>query len=405
MEGPVVKLTIKAPNQQIKDQVVQCDIGWTIGRLKEYLSEIYPSKPERASQKLIYSGQLLNDSMCLKDILRQCDGQTDQVYTVHLVCACQKTSTNKAPEQDMESITTLAAARRAIEHARLSGANGAQNQEQNVNNVATQHAPTRLYSTQQYFDPRNSQQMAWMQQAYTHYFTQYMQLMAAQGIQLQTSIPYVQQMNVNTNDSVQNPFMNTTNNVTTTTTTTTTTSTTTAANNNNNNNNVNNNNNNVGDEQQQPAAQDADINGGNNGVGEEGAFNRDWLDFFYMLSRIIVLFSIVFFYSSPLRFLTVTFLGFAMYLYQGGFFRIQPILLPENNNGRLDNNNQILQNEAVGPQPVQQQQNGQMPTVQAEARTNANEEHEEERPGALAFTWTFFSTFFASLIPDQPNVI
>lgn len=93
------------------------------------------------------------------------------------------------------------------------------------------------------------------------------------------------------------------------------------------------------------------------------------------------------------------------YRYQGGFLRIQPILLPENNNGRVNNNNQALQNEAAGPQAPPQQQNGQVPTAQAEARTNANEEDEEERPGALAFTWTFFSTFFASLIPDQPNVI
>lgn len=91
--------------------------------------------------------------------------------------------------------------------------------------------------------------------------------------------------------------------------------------------------------------------------------------------------------------------------YQGGFFRVQPILLVENNNGRVDNNNQVLQNEVVGPQAVPQQQNAQVPTVQPEARTNANEENEEQRPGALAFTWTFFSSFFASLIPDQPNVI
>lgn len=45
MEGVAVKLIIKTPNQQIKDQVVKCDIGWTIGRLKEYLSEVYPNKP------------------------------------------------------------------------------------------------------------------------------------------------------------------------------------------------------------------------------------------------------------------------------------------------------------------------------------------------------------------------
>lgn len=71
----------------------------------------------------------------------------------------------------------------------------------------------------------------------------------------------------------------------------------------------------------------------------------------------------------------------------------------------MDNNNQVLQNEAAGPQIVPQQQNAQVPTVQPEARTNPNEENEEQRPGALAFTWTFFSSFFASLIPDQPNVI
>ncbi|KZC11760.1 PREDICTED: homocysteine-responsive endoplasmic reticulum-resident ubiquitin-like domain member 2 protein [Dufourea novaeangliae] len=376
MEGTAVKLIIKTPNQQIKDQIVNCDIGWTIGRLKEYLSEVYPSKPEMASQKLIYSGQLLNDSTCLKDVLRLCDGQEDQAYTVHLVYASQKVSAQNI----VESTSVISSVRSAVEHARLNNTNNVQNQGQNVNNVTIQHTPTQLYSTQQYFDPRNSQQIAWMQQAYTHYFTQYMQLMAAQGIQLQTSIPYVQQMNVDTNDSVQNTHGNNTNN---------------------------NNNNNVGDEQQQPAAQDADINGGN-GAGEDGAFNRNWLDFFYTVSRIFVLLSIVYFYSSPLRFLIVTFLGFAMYLYQGGFFRVQPILLPENNNGRVDrvdNNNQVLQNEAGGPQPVAQQQNGQLPTVQTEVRTNANEEHEEERPGALAFTWTFFSTFFASLIPDQPHVM
>lgn len=45
MANAAVILIIKAPNQQIKDQVVKCDLGWTIGRLKEYLSEVYPSKP------------------------------------------------------------------------------------------------------------------------------------------------------------------------------------------------------------------------------------------------------------------------------------------------------------------------------------------------------------------------
>lgn len=108
--------------------------------------------------------------------------------------------------------------------------------------------------------------------------------MAAQGIQLHASIPYLQQMNIDISDVAQNTHASNNNNI-------------------------------VGDEQAQLPAQDAaDVNAGNNGAGEDVAFNRDWLDFFYMLSRIIVLFGIVYFYSSPLRFLIVTFLGFAIYL-------------------------------------------------------------------------------------------
>ncbi|XP_070530256.1 homocysteine-responsive endoplasmic reticulum-resident ubiquitin-like domain member 2 protein isoform X2 [Cardiocondyla obscurior] len=362
MADAAVNLIIKAPNQQIKDQVVKCDLGWTIGRLKEYLSEVYPSKPESSHQKLIYSGQLLNDSAQLKDVLRQCDGLEDQSYTVHLVCTPQKYTANSMDQKRLaEKYMDTATTARNV-HIRN---NNVQNQSHESEDItASQH---QQYLSQQYLDPRNSQQLAWMQQAYTHYFTQYMQLMAAQGIQLQASVPYLQQMNINTSDTTQQTY-------------------------------TSNNNNNVGDEQPQPAAQDAADNVANNGAAEDAGFNRDWLDFFYMLSRIIVLFGIVYFYSSPLRFLIVTFLGFAIYL-------VQPILLAENNNGRADNNNQVLQNEVVGPQAVPQQQNAQVPTVQPETRTNANEENEEQRPGALAFTWTFFSSFFASLIPDQPNVI
>ncbi|GAB1858990.1 Homocysteine-responsive endoplasmic reticulum-resident ubiquitin-like domain member 2 protein [Camponotus japonicus] len=374
MAEAAVNLIIKAPNQQIKDQVVRCDLGWTIGRLKEYLSEVYPSKPESSHQKLIYSGQLLNDSAQLKDILRQRDGLEDQAYTVHLVCTPQKIYTAKPTSNQNLTIEKNTDATSSMRNSPIRSTSVQNQNHENANATAPQ---SQMYLPQQYFDPRNSQQLAWMQQAYTHYFTQYMQLMAAQGVQLQASIPYLQQMNINTNDNTpQHTY-------------------------------ASNNNNNVVDEQAaQPVAQDApEINAGNNDVAEDAAFNRDWLDFFYTLSRIILLFGIVYFYSSPLRFLIVTFLGFAIYLYQGGFFRVQPILLGENNNARVDNNNQVLQNEAMGPQAVPQQQNPQMPTPQPEARTNANEENEEQRPGALAFTWTFFSSFFASLIPDQPNVI
>ncbi|PSN45584.1 hypothetical protein C0J52_15080 [Blattella germanica] len=79
-----VTLIVKAPNQQVEDQTIHCELNWTIRKLKGYLSEVYPSKPRTEDQKLIYSGQLLHDSVTLKDVLRRYEGQ--ETHTVHLVC-------------------------------------------------------------------------------------------------------------------------------------------------------------------------------------------------------------------------------------------------------------------------------------------------------------------------------
>lgn len=45
MENVPVKIIVKAPNQQFEDQTIQCELSWTIKRLKGYLSEVYPCKP------------------------------------------------------------------------------------------------------------------------------------------------------------------------------------------------------------------------------------------------------------------------------------------------------------------------------------------------------------------------
>ena len=86
-----VTLIVKAPNQQIEDQTIKCELDWSIKRLKGYLSEVYPSKPKTEDQKLIYLGQLLNDANTLKDVLRTYD-EGQENHTVHLVCAPPKDS-------------------------------------------------------------------------------------------------------------------------------------------------------------------------------------------------------------------------------------------------------------------------------------------------------------------------
>ncbi|XP_043279506.1 homocysteine-responsive endoplasmic reticulum-resident ubiquitin-like domain member 2 protein [Venturia canescens] len=376
-----VKLIVKAPNQEIQDQIIECTLEWTVARLKDHLFQVYPTKPKVEEQNIILMGRLLNDSMILRDVLHPEHSMESNLLIIHLVC--RNDERTSLPDQEKSC---------------------GSNDSVDTNSEGSAHvtAGSRFVEPsvlEQYYSQLSKQQIAWMQQAYAHYFTRYMQIMAAQGIQVESN-PMFMQTNDNTR-ATESMYNNV--NITA-----------------NNHNNIQNNN----EVDQRPelariggglvGQPEADANNDNNNgpANDAAALNRDWLDIFDMLSRIVVLSSIVYFYSSPSRFLVVTFLGFAIYLIQGGFFRAQPGFLPaENNNARIpNNNNQVRQNDAAppaeqAPTPIHRVQ----PTLvsggdeQAETRTNLNEEN--ERPGAWAFTWTFFSSFFASLIPDQPNVI
>ena len=116
---------------------------------------------------------MLNDSAQLKDILRQCDDSEDQSYTVHLVCTPQKMCTTNATSDQNRSTERNVDAASAMRNTHVRSNNVQNQSHENANVTTSQH---QQYLSRQYLDPRNSQQLAWMQQAYTHYFTQYMQL-------------------------------------------------------------------------------------------------------------------------------------------------------------------------------------------------------------------------------------
>lgn len=117
---------------------------------------------------------MLNDSAQLKDILRQCDGLEDQAYTVHLVCTPQKMYTTKTTSNQNLTVEKNADTTSSVKNSHIRNTSVQNQNHENANATAPQSQ--QMYLPQQYFDPRNSQQLAWMQQAYTHYFTQYMQL-------------------------------------------------------------------------------------------------------------------------------------------------------------------------------------------------------------------------------------
>ena len=142
---------------------------------------------------------------------------------------------------------------------------------------------------------------------------------------------------------------------------------------------------------------------------------RDILDWFYVASRVLVLFSIVYFYSSLARFALVAGVCVVLYLYQIGFFG-QP---------RGVHNNPVRQQPAPQqqPPPHQQQQDqqelirqqvdevrqaaggGNAAVPQEDAINQQQAEPEIVSPNYFSVAATFVTTFFSSLIPHEPQVV
>lgn len=54
-----VTLVVKAPNQKVADQTVECAPNWTVKKLKEHLALVHPSKP--VNVKLVTENNLQNN--------------------------------------------------------------------------------------------------------------------------------------------------------------------------------------------------------------------------------------------------------------------------------------------------------------------------------------------------------
>lgn len=485
MDIPVT-LIVKAPNQQFEDQTIKCELSWTIKRLKGYLSEVYPCKPSTDEQKLIYSGQLLHDAIILKDVLRAYEEEVDapQIHTVHLVYTPKYkpksiTSTDKSTTSDktMPEISTtdgirhrnipstssssnvvvenqsglssqstdipsLSTTNRISTDCSTSGSSNSGNNTVNNNLSGMQNfmnIPNLFDAQQQFNQNHTAQQLAmhnWMQQAYMQYLNQYMNLMQmgaspeAMFSQQTTfsavsptafypqNIDPLSMINQPQSLSIPTPQVQ------------------------------------PGPEQAapppqadgQPAAPLAD--GAAPGVApqpqnqppaqprfpniviDDNQDNRDWLDRFYTVSRLILFITLIYFYSSPVRCLLVLIVGIGLYLYNAGMFRM---------NGEINNNNQRQQPN--GQRPVVQQQprpadNNNNPVVgdnnnnvvdpqyneravdendrpaveiQNNAATieNSAENHHRssdnvETRSIISFIRTFVVSFFTSLIPEPP---
>merc|ERR1712018_1018989 len=160
------------------------------------------------------------------------------------------------------------------------------------------------------------------------------------------------------------------------------------------------------------------------GMGMGG--QRDILDWFYVASRVLVLFSIVYFYSSLARFALVAGLGLAVYLYRIGFFgqrNVGNVNIDVNNLNQNNNVDPNLLNNREANQNDPRRENGEangnpeddepLPDIDAVGEVNetpngttgTNLPNVQIEPSFFQVATTFMTTFFTSLMPNEPQVI
>ncbi|XP_077383433.1 homocysteine-responsive endoplasmic reticulum-resident ubiquitin-like domain member 2 protein isoform X2 [Festucalex cinctus] len=292
-----VTLIIKASDQKHEDCTINCFLSWTVEKLKSHIATVYPSKPHSKDQRLVYLGKLLQDHLQLRDVLRQ----HDEYHMVHLVCNSRSHPDSPSPRR----VSTLNAnssetARSALYESPSISGGPADLRHRGVSTVSLNpqssagvpQLPHRgALQAGQMLTPM---QMLWWQQMYVrHYYMQYQAAVVASqppSFPATTSQPPPPQPN----ETAPPPLAPV------------------------------------------PAAEplpenlalppaangniQMNVQGGGGGVLNEDELNRDWLDFVYMLFRICVLLSFVYFNCSFGRFVVVVAAMILVYLHQVGWF-------------------------------------------------------------------------------------
>ncbi|KFM63050.1 hypothetical protein X975_24714, partial [Stegodyphus mimosarum] len=385
--GMEIQLVIKAPNQNVEDQIIYCNLDWTVQKLKNHLSEVYPNKPIIEEQKLIYSGRLLHDHLHLKDILRHEEGQSS-VHILHLVCSgkqalqnqlpdsSQGTSNQSVPPQSPELHSTLDTSPgpsvetvfRQRNNLNMPSANSFDSQLQSIENSAV--APTFSY------DSQILAQMTAMQQMYAYYFTQYMQSISNSAM-IGSNPAFRDVANFQQNNS---SFV---------------TNETPAP---------------------RPVNQRMNAQGGQIIEENDDLGNIDWLDHMFLCSRFLIFFLVVYFYSTPERLMIVAVFAVIAFLYQEGWFvrRPNPVahseapLIPRNRNN-VEVNPNVRNNLNEGPAANQNQSANEElhDGHELEAAMDGEEPPHAQNPdlvnnNQIFSPLTFLAAFFSSLIPEPP---
>eukprot|EP00795_Rhopilema_esculentum_P001215 gene1215-15585_t len=342
-----IRLVVKTPNQRFKDIHIDCDLGWTVKKVKEYLADAHPTNPETISQRLIYSGHLLKDEQQLKEVL----SKEHESHTLHIVCP----SASEANTSENQSNGTPSRTANQSNDANLPESEGVRHR--NIGNSSQNAgAPIAMYNQRTSSYPLTNAMSQPPSPITPHTFPATPNLeQAHQGAGLNEQP-----------DGGQPPV-------------------------------------NVPGQQEAVGANNAQRNANvpmNAGGAmfddedENGDGRRDWLDWVHTFLRLSVMLSIMYFYSSTTRILMISLLGFIVYLYQAD---------------QVENDEQNQQNEdnQDRQQPGENENRERSESAEGDEENDSNIPQENIQPPEISpfrahinLLYTFVTSFFTSLVPQ-----
>ncbi|KAM5263587.1 homocysteine-responsive endoplasmic reticulum-resident ubiquitin-like domain member 1 protein isoform 1-T1 [Ctenodactylus gundi] len=383
-EPEQVTLLVKSPNQRHRDLELSGDRGWSVGHLKAHLSRVYPERPRPEDQRLIYSGKLLSDYQCLRDLLPK----QEKRHVLHLVCNVKNPSKMPETSAQVAESTEQPHGPNQGQYLGDSSSDGLRQREvlQNLSPSGWEtisRPETAQQALLQGLGPGFSGyttygwlQLSWFQQIYARqYYMQYLAATAASGAFVPPpSAQEIPVVSAPTPAPVHNQF--------------------------------------PAENQQanQNAGPQVVVNPGANQnlrmnaqggpiVEEDDEINRDWLDWTYSAATFSVFLSILYFYSSLSRFLMVMGATVVMYLHHVGWFPFRPRPVQNFPNDGPQ--------EALNQDPNNNLQEGDPETDVPNHLSPDQDIVDTERtsPSFMSTAWLVFKTFFASLLPEGPPAI
>ncbi|KAM8799428.1 homocysteine-responsive endoplasmic reticulum-resident ubiquitin-like domain member 1 protein [Eudromia elegans] len=376
-----LSLLVRSPTQRHPDLRLRARPAWTVRRLKAELRRLVPGAPPEDDQRLIYSGKLLLDHLCLRELLPK----HEELHALHLVYQLKSSVT--AQETSTKAKTAQPKVlQEASQEASGLFSDGGRHRCSSGNQFSAE-AGTRLETAQHPFrsvapgfsayTTYSMLQMSWFQQIYARqYYMQYLASAASadpshtQRAQEIPVAPVTSPVPLPDTFPAQNQPGNQ----------------------------------NIAPQVNPAANQNLRMNaqGGPLMEEEEEGGNRDWLDWLYSATLFYVFVNIIYFYSSVSRFLLVMGGTVLMYLHHVGWlpFRRRPVQpIPDNVLAQAaanqDQNNNLQQENAGGANELEASpEEGQVLL-----------EYQQASPSFMSTAWLFFKTFFASLLPEGPRAV